>query len=120
MTNVKSKGKTPKSPTVAHRGIIISGAVKVPVDDTRGMLDDSTSKVGKYTLVASEKLAEHLKSFGSQFGKALEAVDELTGRYQLDEVTVSLEITAEGQVAILGSGVTAGGTAGLELTFKRV
>ena len=40
-------------------------------------------------------------------------------RVQLDVVELSIEISSEGQVSILGSGGKIGGRGGVKLTFKR-
>lgn len=41
------------------------------------------------------------------------------GNYVLDEIEVSLAITTKGKLAIIGSGVEAGASAGLRAKFKR-
>lgn len=114
------KTKSAKSTSENHGGIFISslgGKSNLP---TRGVLGDARTKVSNLTIVAADKLADHMKSFSSQFGQALSSISDIGGNFHLDEVKVSLEITAEGQVAIMGSGISTGGTAGVELTFKRI
>jgi len=44
---------------------------------------------------------------------------EPQGKLQLDEITLTVEISSEGEVKLLGSGVKAAGKGAIELKFKR-
>ena len=41
------------------------------------------------------------------------------GELQLDEITLTVEISSEGEIKLLGSGVKAAGKGAIELKFKR-
>jgi NTP pyrophosphatase (non-canonical NTP hydrolase) len=41
------------------------------------------------------------------------------GELSLEEVELSIEVSSEGQISILGSGGKIGGTGGIKLSFKR-
>lgn len=118
MTKVKIGKKSIVKPQAGIRisTVQISDTSK---EGTRGILQPTSRLVTSATTVAAEKLAQQLSEFRAQFSTVLDAMDEPAGRYQIHEVKVTLELSAEGEISILGSGVTAGGKAGLELTFKR-
>ncbi|WP_168708597.1 hypothetical protein [Hydrogenophaga sp. PAMC20947] len=87
--------------------------------ERRGVLDSVSSRVNDVAMVTSGKLAENLKSFSEQFGSALAAVGEGAGAYEIDEIKVIVELGVEGEVTLLGSGVSTSGKAGVEMTFRR-
>jgi len=80
--------------------------------------DSNTLRLRKEILPV-DQLSEKLATFVGALEKTLDRLKEVGGTYELDEVTVSVEISTTGNVSLLGSGVSATGTGGLELTFKR-
>ena len=66
--------------------------------------------------------AEDLKR---EIGNLLVVVGDVFDRAQnetglcLEEVELSIEVSSEGQISILGSGGKIGGTGGIKLSFKR-
>ncbi|MEH1820048.1 Pepco domain-containing protein [Nostoc sp.] len=63
------------------------------------------------------KLKQEMKGFLQAMREILEEADEPDSKIQLDEVELSVEITGEGQISLLGIG---GGKAGAKgaMTFK--
>ncbi|MDM9629067.1 hypothetical protein QTL95_24565 [Rhizobium sp. S152] len=47
------------------------------------------------------------------------AFDRAAPAVHLEQIELSVEITAEGRVGLLGSGTSVGGTGAIKLTFKR-
>lgn len=66
-----------------------------------------------------ERLQTELGKLIQGFGTALMSVPNALGEYQLDEVQVTVEVTAEGTVGLLGSGGTVAGQGGVSLLFKK-
>lgn len=116
---MKSKTMTAKTPKMIENGIRVAIAPAGGAEATRGMLDNAGRKLDSVVLIASDKLARNLKAFSEQFGAALASLAKVSGDYRLDEVKVKVELGVEGQITLLGSGASASGKAGLEMTFKR-
>lgn len=66
-----------------------------------------------------EELVVNVNVFIQQMGKVLESAPEKVGKFRFDEFEIHAEITADGTLALLGSGVHAGASAGLHFTFRR-
>ena len=65
------------------------------------------------------RLAMSFQQLMQQLGTALSSGLAIPGGYEVDQIEVPLEITAEGSVGILGSGGSLGGTAGLSVVLRR-
>ena len=70
-------------------------------------------------LVETEKLKTQMKGFLQVMQEILDEADSPNSKMQLDEVELSVEITGEGQVKLLGVGGKAGGKGAMTLKFKR-
>ncbi|HYK83943.1 MAG TPA: hypothetical protein VEV19_01165 [Ktedonobacteraceae bacterium] len=57
--------------------------------------------------------------FIQNMGKVLDNTPEKLGNFHFDEFEIHAEISADGTLAILGSGVHAGGSGGLRFVFRR-
>lgn len=66
-----------------------------------------------------EKLAVNVNLFVQQLGKVLESTPEKLGNFSFDEFEIHAEISADGTIAVLGSGVHAGVGGGLRFVFRR-
>ena len=66
-----------------------------------------------------EKLTVNVNLFVQQMGKVLENTPEKLGKFHFDEFEIHAEISAEGKIAMLGSGVQLGGGGGLRFVFRR-
>ena len=66
-----------------------------------------------------QKMSHFLKSVSRLFYQAEQQVEQKPGM-QLDEIELSVEISGEGEIKLMGSGVNAGGKGAIKLKFKRV
>ncbi|MEQ9052074.1 MAG: hypothetical protein RLO12_05220 [Fulvivirga sp.] len=67
-----------------------------------------------------EKFKKGIESFTSMIGESIDSFGGKLENFQLDEITVKIDITAEGQVLFLGTGGKASGTGGIQLKFNRI
>lgn len=66
------------------------------------------------------ELAVNVNVFIQQVGKVLESTPDVLGAFHFDEFEIHAEISADGTIALLGSGVHAGASGGLRFVFRRV
>ncbi|MEM7717075.1 MAG: hypothetical protein AAF349_26585 [Cyanobacteria bacterium P01_A01_bin.68] len=64
-------------------------------------------------------LTENVKIFLEQVKSILQSAPDEVGKFSFSEVTVSAEISANGKVILLGSGLETGIQGGLTFKFKR-
>ncbi len=74
------------------------------------------SRVSVHKLEA--ELSKFLQIMGGLFNRAQEQANQQTG-LKLDEIELSVEITGEGEIKLLGTGITTGTTGGIKLKFKK-
>jgi hypothetical protein len=77
----------------------------------------------KESRVKAEKLAGEMSQFVQVVSKILATVEqqvEPQAGLQLDEITLSVEISGEGEIKLLGTGGKLGGKGAIELKFKRI
>ncbi|GAX45690.1 hypothetical protein NIES4075_67110 [Tolypothrix sp. NIES-4075] len=79
--------------------------------------------VGDAVKVSAEKLEQEMSNFlqvvGRIFHRAEHQANANSG-VQLDEIELSVEISGEGEVKLIGNGAKAGGKGAIKLKFKRV
>lgn len=101
---------------------------KVTRGVSRGDWDDDVQRdsgsrgVGDAVKVSAEKLEQEMTRFLQVLGKVFnQAEKQAKGNtaMQLDEIELSVEISGEGEVKLLGSGAKGGGKSAIKLTFKR-
>ena len=85
--------------------------------------DNTGSKgVGDAVKVSAQTLEQNMTHFlklvGSLFNQA-EQQAKVNSKIQLDEIELSVEISADGEVKLIGSGVKAGSKGAIKLKFKR-
>jgi hypothetical protein len=85
--------------------------------------DNTGSKgVGDAVKVSAQTLEQNMSHFlklvGSLFSQA-EQQAKVNSKIQLDEIELSVEISADGEVKLIGSGVKAGSKGAIKLKFKR-
>lgn len=73
-------------------------------------------KIGEFS---PEVLKNELSKITLSISGVMEQKESEINGFSLDEVSIKLEVSASGKVAILGNGVSASGTGGIELKFKR-
>lgn len=71
------------------------------------------------TQLAVEELTVNVGIFLQQLSEVLEKAPESTGKFHLAELEVHAEVSAKGQLVLLGVGGEAGATGGLKFIFKR-
>jgi hypothetical protein len=64
-------------------------------------------------------LAERMATFVAGMQVIIDRVQAASDRWQLDEVTVSVEIGASGSINLLGTGAEVSSSGGLSLKFTR-
>jgi hypothetical protein len=69
--------------------------------------------------VPLEIFRQRVTGFVDSMREVITGLPEAFGKYQLDQVTVSAEVSAKGQVSLLGSGGELAGKSGLTFTFTR-
>ncbi|MEH1836289.1 MAG: hypothetical protein V7L29_30615 [Nostoc sp.] len=78
--------------------------------------------VGDAVKVNAQKLEQNMTNFlkvvGSLFSQAQQQA-KVNSRMQLDEIELSVEISAEGEIKLIGSGAKAGSKGAIKLKFKR-
>ncbi len=95
-------------------------------NNTRGWgeeLPKDTSKgVGEAVKVSTEKLEQEMTHFLQVVGRLFNRAEQqakVNSGMQLDEIELSVEISGEGEVKLIGNGAKAGGKGAIKLTFKR-
>jgi hypothetical protein len=88
-----------------------------PIGVRRGAGDAARRLVE--THVSVEVLQANLGGFIAAIRDLLTSQATRAGAFSLDEVGLSVEVGADGQVKLLGAGVSAHGTSGLHLTWRR-
>ena len=87
---------------------------------TAGRVSDFIARFASHDgTIPSEKLSEGLKEFLSSFGDALKGVPEALSGYHVEEIELSVEISASGDVSLIVGSAHMEGTAGVKLTLKR-
>ncbi len=66
-----------------------------------------------------EDLSVNVNLFLEQMGNVLEKTPEKMGKFHFEEFEVHAEVTAQGTIAVLGTGLQAGTTGGLRFVFRR-
>lgn len=107
--------------------ISITDGAKGGSTNTRGWGDDirentGSKGVGDAVKVSAQTLEQNMSHFlklvGSLFSQA-EQQAKVNSKMQLDEIELSVEISADGEVKLIGSGVKAGSKGAIKLKFKR-
>ena len=66
-----------------------------------------------------QKMSQFLQSVNRLFHQAEQQITHSSG-IQLDEIQLSIEISGEGEIKLIGSGGKAGGKGAIVLKFKRI
>jgi hypothetical protein len=69
--------------------------------------------------VPVEVLRDRVQGFLESMGNVIGSVTDRFGEFQLNEVTISAEVSAKGQISLLGSGGEIAGKSGMTFTFVR-
>ncbi|WP_414564984.1 MULTISPECIES: hypothetical protein [unclassified Anabaena] len=83
---------------------------------------DNSKVVGDAVPVSAEKLEKNMTSFLQVVGRLFSRTEQeakVNSGMQLDEIELSVEISGEGEIKLIGSGVKTGGKGAIKLKFKR-
>lgn len=81
--------------------------------------DTTIRRGGNPEEIKTEILAENIKLFLNSIEAMLEQCPEEVGKFCMTEFTVSAEVSANGKLVLLGSGVETGINGGLVFKFER-
>lgn len=99
---------------------IVTSDTIAPSDSSRSYREVAQEKGVKVPLSELEQNMSHfLQSVGQIFRQAEQQTSRLSG-IQLDEIELSVEISGEGEIKLIGTGGKAGGKGGIKLKFKRL
>jgi len=70
------------------------------------------------TEIDASELRNRLQTFLGAMEQVIGGVSATVGRYHLDTVTLTAEVSAKGTVSLLGTGAEVAGKGGLTFTFK--
>ncbi len=93
-------------------------------DGARGWRIRPEVPLQKEIAISADKLQHEmgrfLKVVEQLFNQAEQQQPKIASKMHLDEVELSVEISAEGQVLLIGSGAKASGKGAIKLKFKRI
>jgi hypothetical protein len=99
------------------------GIVRVLGLEDSERVDRSLKRSGDWRIGRSEipvdVFRQRVTDFLDSMRQTIAELPAVYGGYELNEVTVSAEVSAKGQVSLLGSGGELAGKAGLTFTFTR-
>ncbi|MBD2361120.1 hypothetical protein H6G36_07990 [Anabaena minutissima FACHB-250] len=104
--------------------IAVTDGVKGISGNTRSWREETTTEttksVGNAVKVSTQKLEQEMTHFLEVVGRLFNrAEQQANGGMQLDEIELSVEISAEGEVKLIGNGAKAGGKGAIKLVFRR-
>ncbi len=119
----------PETPSDAIWIVTDAPQITIP-DGTRGGIgrgndwgEETGSKgVGDAVQVPTQKLEQEMTHFLQAVGRLFKNAEnqaKVNSGMQLSEIELSVEISGEGQVQLIGNGAKAGGKGAIKLTFKR-
>jgi hypothetical protein len=91
------------------------------VSDTQRSYRESVQERGVKVSVSEleKKMSSFLRSINRLFHQAEQQTTD-SSKIQLDEIELSVEISGEGEVKLIGTGGKAGGKGAIKLKFKRL
>jgi len=98
---------------------IVTTATQQPSEEnTRSWLEETAKTVPIPIDELEKKMNHFLNATARIFRQADEQAQDVSG-LKLAEINLTIEISAEGEVRLLGSGGKIGGNGAISLTFKR-
>ena len=105
---------------MAEETIKIFGREDFDGDDRAGGLFDRASSLRLGTgEVDKDTLRRRLSSFLETLRDVIEGTPVFLGAFEVESVTLTVEVSAGGSVSLLGMGGEVGGSGGLTFTLKR-
>ncbi|MBE9007842.1 hypothetical protein IQ259_22960 [Fortiea sp. LEGE XX443] len=103
--------------------ITLPDGAKSGMSNTRSWGDEvkePTGTKGDAVQVSAQKLEQNMTHFLQVLGRLFSrAEQQANSKMQLEEIELSVEISSEGEVKLIGSGVKASGKGAIKLRFKR-
>lgn len=103
--------------------ITVTEGTKGITGNTRSWREETTETIksaGDAVKVSTQKLEQEMTHFLEVVGRLFSrAEQQANGGMQLDEIELSVEISAEGEVKLIGNGAKAGGKGAIKLVFRR-
>jgi hypothetical protein len=94
--------------------------VRNPDKSVMGRQTSGDTRMGPFlSKVSAESLRSSFKELVDALGSTLTMPDAI-GSFQVDALDIELELTAEGQIGLLGTGGKLGGKGSLTLKLKRL
>lgn len=66
-----------------------------------------------------QKLADSLKTFLGRLDQVMKDLNAKVGGFEVDEMEIYAEVSGEGKISLLGTGVQTGAMGGLKLILRR-
>lgn len=89
------------------------------VNTDRGRFDDLKRYFAARVELSADQIAERLSNFLKTMDEVLAKLPDTMGGFEIDQMELKVEISAKGQVSLLGTGGEVGSTGGLSFTLKR-
>lgn len=89
------------------------------VNADRGRFDDLKRYFSTRVELSTDQVAERLSSFLNAMDGILGKLPASLGGFEIDQMELKIEISAKGQVSLLGTGGEVGTNGGLSFTLKR-
>lgn len=104
---------------VEKEKIVIFGLEKGEASKDRGVFDRLQNLRYGHGQIDPDELKERLTKFLNSMESVIQGVRDEFGGFALDSVTLTVEVSAKGQVSLLGTGGELAGKGGLTFTLKR-
>jgi hypothetical protein len=102
-----------------HKEISIFGLEDSEGSKDRGLFDRLQNLRYGRQKVDVDVLKQRLNDFLSCIQDVVQGIPDTLGDYTLDTITLAVEVSAKGQVSLLGTGGEIAGKGGLTFTLKR-
>ena len=89
-----------------------------PVDGEKGLFGPARQASGRLGVLDSDELARSLSMMCARLTGAFRSAQQAAGAFDLDAFEVTLDLTAKGEVRLIGS-VSSEIHGGVKLTFRR-
>jgi hypothetical protein len=88
-------------------------------EGAKGIWNTSVQAIRKVGILNTEELANNLRGFCKQMGEVFEGVTTAVKNYELKNVEIVVEITAKGEIKLIGSGMSSDIKGGIKLVFSK-
>ncbi|MEV6303305.1 hypothetical protein AB0M02_28100 [Actinoplanes sp. NPDC051861] len=88
------------------------------VAGSKGLFDTARRKVEGAGLLDTTRLAANLQNFCRDIAVAVDSAAVAVGQYELDSLELNVEVTAKGEIRLIGS-ASSEVKGGLKLCFRR-